>query len=171
VRQAGAGESLHAAVKESAERVEFLAKEAIYNKQVGDALRGIKNVRDLLDQAEKAAVERKILSALHILSSKNQEYPSRFGLFADHCADAWDVIYAIPANARTRAIRLLDDRAFALRASVYENFNAVWGALVHIDADTASITVNNELEGERFTKYRVMGRYRILIWRSRCNGH
>jgi hypothetical protein len=74
-------------------------------------------------------------------------------------------------NARTRAIRLLDDRAFALRASIYENFNAVWGALVHIDADTASLTVNNELEGERSTKYRVMGRYRILIWRSRCNEH
>lgn len=81
MRQAGAGESIHAAVKESAERVEYLVKEAIYNKQVGDALRGIKNVRDLLDQAEKAAVERRILSALHILSSRNQEYPAGFGLF------------------------------------------------------------------------------------------
>jgi hypothetical protein len=60
-------------VKDSEERAEFLAKETTYNKQVGDALRGIKNVRDLLDQAEQAAVERKILSALHFLSSRNQE--------------------------------------------------------------------------------------------------
>ncbi len=73
--------------------------------------------------------------------------------FADHRADAWDVIYDIPANARTRAIRLLDDRAFALRASIHENFNAVWGALVHADVDTGSITINNELEGKKSTKY------------------
>lgn len=81
VRQADAGESIHAAVKDSEERVEFLAKETTYNKQVGDALRGVKSVRDLLDQAEQAAVERKILSALHILSSRNQEHPAGFALF------------------------------------------------------------------------------------------
>ena len=81
MRQAGAGESIHTDVRESAERVEFLAKEAIYNKQVGDALKGIKNIRDLLDQAEKAAVERKILSALHILSSTNRVYPAGSGPF------------------------------------------------------------------------------------------
>jgi protein transport protein DSL1/ZW10 len=73
--------------------------------------------------------------------------------FADRCVDAWDVIYSIPANGRTRAIRLLDDRAFALRASIHENFNALWDALVHVDLDTGCITINNELEGERSRKY------------------
>lgn len=72
--------------------------------------------------------------------------------FADRCADAWDVIYTIPANGRTRAIRLLDDRAFDLRASIHENFNAVWDALVHVEVDTGCITINNELEGERSIK-------------------
>jgi centromere/kinetochore protein ZW10 len=73
VRQAEAGEAIHAAVEDSGDRVDFLSKEARYNKQVGDALRGIKKVCDLLDQAEQEAVERKILIALHTLSSMNHK--------------------------------------------------------------------------------------------------
>lgn len=81
VRQTEAGESIRMAVKESEDRVEFLSKEVRYNNQVRDALRGIKNIRDLLDQAEQAAVERKILKALHILSSKNCIYHTGVGSF------------------------------------------------------------------------------------------
>jgi protein transport protein DSL1/ZW10 len=71
--------------------------------------------------------------------------------FTNRCTDAWDVIYTVPANGRTRAIRLLDDRAFDLRASIHEDFNAVWDALVHVEVDTGCITIDNELEGERST--------------------
>jgi hypothetical protein len=72
--------------------------------------------------------------------------------FTEHRAGAWDVIYSIPANARTRAIRLLDDRAHALRASIHENFNTVWGAFVRVDVDSGSITISSDVEGEKYTK-------------------
>jgi hypothetical protein len=72
--------------------------------------------------------------------------------FADKWKGAWDVIYSIPANARTRAIRLLDDRAHALRVSIQEDFNAGWVALVRVDPDSGSITINNGIEGERCTQ-------------------
>ncbi len=69
VRQAEAGDTINQAVKDGEDRVEFLSKEARYNAQLGEALRRIKTVRDLLDEAEHAAIDRKILTALHILSS------------------------------------------------------------------------------------------------------
>jgi hypothetical protein len=46
----------------------FLTKEVQYSEQVSDALRSIKELKALLDQAEQDAVERKILPALHKLS-------------------------------------------------------------------------------------------------------
>ena len=68
---------------------------------------------------------------------------------ADLGKGAWDVIYAIPANARTRAIRLLDGRAFALRASIHENFSAVWNSLVNIDAESGIITIQKDAQGKK----------------------
>jgi hypothetical protein len=69
-REAENSDNLQQASKDVEDHVEFLSKEVRYNKQVGQALQTIKQVRDLLDQAQQAAVERKILTALHILSSK-----------------------------------------------------------------------------------------------------
>lgn len=69
IRQAKAGDTVNQAVKDGEDRVEFLSKEARYDAQLGESLRGIKKARDLLDEAEHAAIDRKILPALHILSS------------------------------------------------------------------------------------------------------
>lgn len=69
-RQAEISDTLRQAAKDAEDHVEFLSKEIRYSQQVGKALQAIKRVQDLLDQAQQAAVERKILTALHILSGK-----------------------------------------------------------------------------------------------------
>ena len=56
-------------MKEDEDNVEFLEKEIIYNTQLTEALRGIKVVKELLDEAEQAGTAHRILEALNTLSS------------------------------------------------------------------------------------------------------
>lgn len=44
-------------------------------------------------------------------------------------------------------VRLLNGRAFSLRASIHEDFSAIWDALVNIDVDNGTLTIRNNLEG------------------------
>ena len=74
-RQAEISDAQQQVCKDAENHVEFLSKEVRYGKQVGKALQATKRVRDLLDQAQQAAVERKILAALHILSGKDCRIP------------------------------------------------------------------------------------------------
>lgn len=50
--------------------------------------------------------------------------------------------------SRPRAVQLLDDRAFALRASIHEDFDHVWRSLVKIDEDASVIIVRKDFEGK-----------------------
>lgn len=56
------------AAKEDADHVEFLEKEVQYNTQLKEALGGIQDVQNMLDGAEGAGVEGRLLDALNILS-------------------------------------------------------------------------------------------------------
>lgn len=78
MRQADAIDVLQRAAKEAEERVEFLTKEIIYNRQVVGNLEIIKNLKSLLDQAEEAGVKNDIIGALHKLSG---EWPVRKNTF------------------------------------------------------------------------------------------
>lgn len=56
------------AAKEDADHVEFLEKEVEYNTQLKEALNGIQDVQRMLDGAEGAGVEGRLLDALNILA-------------------------------------------------------------------------------------------------------
>jgi predicted RNA-binding protein Jag len=60
---------LHQTAKENGDHVEFLEKEMEYNAQLKDALSGIQTVQKMLDEAEGAGAEGRLLDALNILSS------------------------------------------------------------------------------------------------------
>lgn len=60
---------------------------------------------------------------------------------------AWDIIYQIPKNGRTRATKLLDERAWELRSSIHEGFVATWKVLVHADVDARSIIIKSDDKG------------------------
>lgn len=101
----------------------FLTGELNYNLQVRYLLEAIRGVGRLLDQVEQAATQRRILDALRLLER------------------AWAALDAMPVSKSCRAMRLLDIRAFELKADVHAVFDHVWGALVHVDADRATLTV------------------------------
>lgn len=61
-------------------KTDFIIRELNYNHQVLEALRGIKEVNQTLDQAEKACIERRILDALHLLESRLRSAYSTYGL-------------------------------------------------------------------------------------------
>lgn len=55
-------------MREDAEHVEFLEKEVEYSNQLKEALGGIQDVQKMLDGAESAGVEGRLLEALNILA-------------------------------------------------------------------------------------------------------
>jgi centromere/kinetochore protein ZW10 len=114
-------------------KTNFLARELKYNRQVQDALRGIKAVNQTLDQVEQARDERRIIDALHLLEK------------------SWTQLDQIPVSRSTRALKLLDIRAFELKNDVHEVFDHVWKALVHVDVANGSISVTESREGEHMS--------------------
>ena len=68
VREAESGDALYKTAKEDSDHVEFLEKEVVYNAQLLEALRGIKVVKAMLDEAEEAGTANRILDALNILA-------------------------------------------------------------------------------------------------------
>lgn len=102
----------------------------MYNQRVGEALAAIKYVSGLLNQAEQACGERRILDALRLLEK------------------AWEALDALPVGKGVRAVRLLDLGAFELKNTVHEVFEHVWKALVHVDVEAASILIRETRDGE-----------------------
>lgn len=84
----------------------------------------------MLDQADQACSERRILDALRLLES------------------AWAKLDVLPVGKGVRVARLLDTRAFELKSTVHEVFEHVWKALVHVDLDARIVLVNQTKEGE-----------------------
>lgn len=67
--------------------------------------------------------------------------------------DAWRHLGEIPLEKTTRAMRLLDSRCFELRGLVHEQFSAIWKALVSVNLEQASITINKELPGNMIPRF------------------
>ncbi|KAK3940724.1 hypothetical protein QBC46DRAFT_312993 [Diplogelasinospora grovesii] len=117
-------------IREAEEKAAFLIRELNYNQQVQRALKGIRAVNQILDQVEQARNERRILDALHLLEK------------------SWTELDAIPASKSTRAIKLLDIRAFELKSDVHETLDHVWQTLVHVDVDNHKVSISSDREDE-----------------------
>ncbi len=50
-------------------------------------------------------------------------------------------------------MRILDSRCFELRGLVHEQFSSLWKALVDVNLDEASITINKELPGNQVARF------------------
>lgn len=111
-------------------KVAFLQSELAYNQRVREALRAIKDVSSILDQAEAACRERRILDSLRLLEK------------------SWEALDALPMGRSVRPVKLLDLRAFELKNTVHQVFDHVWKALVHVDMGKKSIWIAENKEGE-----------------------
>ncbi|KAK9426597.1 hypothetical protein SUNI508_00124 [Seiridium unicorne] len=131
VRRSEAPEVSGQTLKEAEEKVQFLRREAAYNRQVHGALTSIKRVNQLLDQVEKARDERKVLDSLHLLEK------------------SWSAIDEIPASKSCRVMRILDMRAFELKSAVHDVFDHVWNSLVQIDVEKGQLRIHQTGQGRR----------------------
>lgn len=118
------------ATVEAADKVAFLQAELAYNTRVREALAAIKEVNAVLDLADQACVERRILDALRLLEK------------------AWAKLDELPVGKGVRVARLLDSRAFELKSTVHDVFEHVWKALVHVDIEARTVVVNQTKDGE-----------------------
>ncbi|KAL1852015.1 ribosome biogenesis protein ytm1 [Diaporthe australafricana] len=130
VRQAEEPVLSGAAIQEAEDKFVFLQAELAYNKRVQDALRGIKNVNQILDQVERARDERRILDALRLLER------------------SWAALDALPAGQGVRVRRLLDLRAFELKSNVHDVFDHVWKTLMKVDTTERTISFYAKAENE-----------------------
>ncbi|KJR83781.1 centromere/kinetochore protein ZW10 [Sporothrix schenckii 1099-18] len=126
IRNAGGGQTTQLQTPAEAEaeaHAQFLTGELNYNLQVRYLLEAIHSVSRLLDDVEQAAAQRRILDALRLLER------------------AWGALDAMPVSKSCRAMRLLDLRAFELKADVHRVFDHVWSALVRVQADERQATL------------------------------
>lgn len=120
-RDAEEGDKLYKSVKEDGDYVRFLTKEIGYSEELGKALHGIKHVKGMLDEAEIKGHGGQILEALNILAA------------------AWQYIGSVPSHEITRPMSLLNERSFALKASIHDAFDNEWGKLVNFQAGSLAV--------------------------------
>ncbi|KAI0471771.1 hypothetical protein GGR56DRAFT_682024 [Xylariaceae sp. FL0804] len=144
-------------ILEVEEKVEFLLREADYNRQVHSALTSIKHVNELLDQVEQARDERRILDSLHLLEK------------------SWAALDDIPVSKSCRAMRILNVRAFELKSAVHDVFDHVWKTLVQIDGEAGRISIFDTRENEQMSlsdavvglkAYKEVDQRMALLWHS-----
>ncbi|KAH9987482.1 hypothetical protein F4779DRAFT_638716 [Xylariaceae sp. FL0662B] len=157
VRRSEAPDVSGKAIREAEDKVEFLRRETIYNRQVRDALKSIKHVNELLDQVEQARDERRILDSLHLLEQ------------------SWTALDTIPVGKSCRAMKLLDLRAFELKSSIHDVFDYVWNSLVRVDVENSTVAVFERLEDEQMKlsdaviglkAYKEVDRRMASLWRG-----
>ncbi|KAI3396404.1 hypothetical protein diail_12212 [Diaporthe ilicicola] len=130
VRQAEEPVLSGAAIQEAEDKFVFLQAELAYNQRVQEALRGIKDVNQILDQVERARDERRILHALRLLER------------------SWAALDALPAGQGVRVRRLLDLRAFELKSNVHDVFDHVWKTLMKVDTAERTVSFYAKTESE-----------------------
>lgn len=128
-REGNEGEVLYKTVRDDEIYVGFLQKEIGYSEQLGRALRGIREVKQMLDDAENKGHGGQILEALNLL------------------AEAWEVIGDIPAHEVTTPMSLLNTRSFRLKEMIHDTFNNAWGKLVNFNQEAGCLTVNDVTHG------------------------
>lgn len=128
-REGNEGDLLYKTVRDDESYVGFLQKEIGYSEQLGRALRGIREVKQMLDDAENKGHGGQILEALNLL------------------AEAWEVIGDIPAHEVTTPMSLLNTRSFRLKEMIHDTFNNAWGKLVNFDQEAGCLTVNDVTHG------------------------
>ncbi|KAH6694901.1 centromere/kinetochore protein-like protein zw10 [Leptodontidium sp. MPI-SDFR-AT-0119] len=133
VRQAEADGERKEVLEEKETYADFLAKEVSFNNQLVSVLRSLQGVNESLNKAEECASERRIIDALHMLEA------------------AWQILGEIPLEKTTRVMRLLDSRCFELRVLIHEQFSTIWEALISVDREQSTITVNREVPGDTTT--------------------
>ncbi|PSS00836.1 hypothetical protein BD289DRAFT_402349 [Coniella lustricola] len=121
------------ATAEAAERVGFLKAELTYNARVREALVAIKDVNNVLDQAEQACRDQHIVEALKLLDK------------------AWKALDALPVGLGIKALRLLDVRAIELKETVHNVFEQVWQGLIQVDAHQKRVSIQQTAEDNHMT--------------------
>lgn len=130
IRQSEDPETSGKTVEEAESRAAFLVRELNYNDELIKTLRGIKGVNSVLDEVEQARAERRILDALRLLEK------------------SWTKLDGLSSIGSTRAIKLLNVRAFELKSDVHQVFDHVWNTLVLLDEDKKELSVRQACEGE-----------------------
>lgn len=127
-RQSEAPDVSGEAILDAEEKVEFINREVQYSQQLHQVLRGIQRVNGLLNQAEQALAERRVLESLSFLEESRA------------------ALDTINAARSCRVMRLLDVRAFELKSSTYQVFNQIWKSMVNVDIDSCTITIRDKSE-------------------------
>ncbi|KAI0551086.1 hypothetical protein F4679DRAFT_179512 [Xylaria curta] len=157
VRRSEAPDVSGKTTQEAEDKVNFLRQESAYNNQLYSALESIKVVSRLLDEAETARDERRILQSLHLLE------------------ESWTALDSIPVSKSCRVMKLLDIRAFELKSTVHDVFDHVWSSLVQIDAAESRVTVFKSRGDEQMSlanaviglqAYREVDRRMAALWQG-----
>ncbi|KAI0490577.1 hypothetical protein F4859DRAFT_12755 [Xylaria cf. heliscus] len=133
VRRSEAPDVSGKTIQKATDKVDFLRQESVYNNQLHNALISIKHVSRLLDEAELARDERRILQSLHLLE------------------ESWTALDSIPVSKSCRVMKLLDIRAFELKSTIHDVFDHVWSCLVQIDSLNNRVTVFKSREDEQMS--------------------
>ncbi|TLS25772.1 hypothetical protein PpBr36_07026 [Pyricularia pennisetigena] len=130
IRQSEEPETSGKTVEEAEARAAFLIRELNYNDELIQTLRAIKAINTVLDEVEQACAERRIVDALRLLEQ------------------SWAKLDSVSNIGSTKAIKLLNVRAFELKSDVHQVFDHVWNSLVHLDDTKNELSVQQTCDGE-----------------------
>jgi centromere/kinetochore protein ZW10 len=130
VQQAEAGKETTARVQDAASKVSLLHTEIAYNESLAQAVEQLRDISSLLDSAQDAAVQGRVMHAIHTLEDADGAF-KRLGLFGT-----------------TRVVGVLKNKEEQLKKAIVETVTDSWNGLISVDHTSHSISLQHSIERE-----------------------
>lgn len=128
VRQARNGEQLQASVKDAESKVNLLNGEVIFNEMLAETLTQIQTIRHTIISVQEAALSDRLVESVELLENAENE------------------LQMLRSRDHARIAEILRAKALDLRTSIIETLTDCWNALIRVDVNSQTITINNEIQ-------------------------
>ena len=145
MQQAAADEHRDEIIRQREIYENFLSREFAFNAQLLSSLQLIEDVHGRLDRAERLIDEQKILEGLRALEGRTCDSAPTF--HTDRI-DIWNAMTDSPVDNSTRAMKLLEQRSYELKATARNHVDNLWNKLIAVDADEKTLKINQSLDSE-----------------------
>lgn len=115
-------------MKDAESKVNLLNGEVIFNEMLAETLTQIQTIRHTLVSVQEAALSDRLVESVELLENAENE------------------LQMLRSRDHARIAEILRAKALDLRTSIIETLTDCWNALIRVDGNSQTITINNEIQ-------------------------
>ena len=115
-------------MQDAASKVNLLNGEVIFNEMLAETLVQIQTIRSTLTSVQEAALNDHLVASVDLLENAENE------------------LQTLRSRDHARIAEVLRAKALDLRKGVIETLTECWNALIRVDVNSQTITINHDIQ-------------------------